>query len=199
MLEQIRVTGSSTEILEASCPVDNHQFEPGDAVVQCPGICKRWYHVECWRFNQNRCATLGCTGSGSVSDRPPPELPPAPLDLSEITVVPALGSSVLNDGANDELLAEIEIVSQVENEAGPSLSSDDSWSASSPQEVVSIEPWELMIHDIGRKIGVVDFFQKTGLRSVLSTNYFVALGGVLVCLLILILILLIVILVNVSR
>jgi len=74
--------------------------------------------------------------------------------------VPALEPSVLNDGANDELLAEIEIVPHEQNEAGIFLSSDDSWSTSTPQEMVSIEPWELTVHDIGKNRSVLLTYSK---------------------------------------
>jgi hypothetical protein len=98
------------------------------------------------------------------------------------------------------VLGEIAIFPQSSAEVVISpVSVDDDWPATVPQKSVSVEPWELMVGDVAKKVGVDELFQKTGIRSVLSTKYFVVLGSVLICLLVVILILLVAILVSITH
>lgn len=193
MLEITRVSSTSEELLEAHCPFCHDGFEIGSLVVQCP-TCKGWHHVDCWRANSNRCSTHGCNGKEVVSDRLPPE-PTPPLVPEEITIAPPDSPPTPDPESLDELLGQIEIVTQGPIEV---ISIYDDWQTPAPQGAITIEPWELKVDAFAKKMGVDDLFQKTGMRARLSKNYFTILGIVLVCLLVLILVLLIVILVNIA-
>jgi len=68
MLQQRILTVNDTDILAMSCAYDSTPFALGDAVVQCPGECGRWYHVACWKAYGNHCAWFGCKGAGAVTE-----------------------------------------------------------------------------------------------------------------------------------
>lgn len=95
MIECVRVSTSDTELLEAKCSLDGNSFKVDDSIVQCP-ICKMPYHLECWRYNNNRCATHACPGSGQASD--PPPLPPINVTIIE-TATPVTPPETIEQAA----------------------------------------------------------------------------------------------------
>jgi hypothetical protein len=50
----------------AECALCKQPFNPGDEIIVCP-VDQVGHHVPCWQANANRCASLGCAGSGSVA------------------------------------------------------------------------------------------------------------------------------------
>jgi hypothetical protein len=75
------VISKTSPHLGLECALCHEPFEPGDDLIICPRDGVR-HHRACWIANGQRCAALGCSGSGRPADvvqiPPPParEVPP---------------------------------------------------------------------------------------------------------------------------
>lgn len=76
MMKLIVVSHSFTESQESACPFCQNVLHAGEHAVQC-SECKSLHHVDCWLESNNRCAVLGCSGSGEVEGplQPPDDSP----------------------------------------------------------------------------------------------------------------------------
>lgn len=61
-----QITETSALLHDANCIYCHADLELGDQVVVC-NKCDSPHHSDCWRTNQNHCATFGCVGRGRVS------------------------------------------------------------------------------------------------------------------------------------
>jgi hypothetical protein len=143
---QIHVVTSASpqELLEGKDAIQGTEFQLGDRVVQCP-ICHHWYHVDSWKYNNNKCGFIGCDGSGPIDETTPSVTPPEPE--IEITII---GDIIQDFGEPDT--------------ATPPISNN--YEASETNEFISIDyselppPMVIMPRIIPAKVGAM-----TKLRS----------------------------------
>ena len=65
-----------------NCPYCQMPFKPGADIFVCP-ICKMPHHKECWKENDNKCTTFGCTGTTerAVAAEPAKEIAPQAMPV----------------------------------------------------------------------------------------------------------------------
>jgi hypothetical protein len=59
--------GKTSDLINNSiCPVCHVAFRAGEQAVTCP-TCRTPHHADCWVYNGNHCAQMGCTATATVS------------------------------------------------------------------------------------------------------------------------------------